>query len=145
VRSQNRFRDGFCRGTGKKRWRDHGEAVRALHQAANARRDVDRRGGGASTDHREVRTYRCGSCGGWHLTSQQSRAPLIGDSLPTDAEIDPPRPQARRPGGSSLEGWKASAPMGMGQLPGAASKASLRSVHQALVAIRSPRPTTKRS
>ncbi len=26
MRSQIRFRDGFCRGTGKKRWRDHGEA-----------------------------------------------------------------------------------------------------------------------
>ncbi len=32
--------------------------------AANARHDVDRREGGASTGHCEVRTYRCGSCGG---------------------------------------------------------------------------------
>ncbi len=78
MKPPNRFRQGFCRRTGKKRWRDHAEAVRALHLASAARSAVADIRSGAETDHREVRSYRCSDCGGWHLTSQPSLPSLAG-------------------------------------------------------------------
>lgn len=52
----------------KRRYRDHDEAVSSLHRAANARRRADL--DGATTTRREVRSYECEWCQGWHLTSQ---------------------------------------------------------------------------
>ena len=46
---------------GKRRFRDHQEAVHALHLIAN--RDI------AGTRY-PIRSYDCPSCAGWHLTSR---------------------------------------------------------------------------
>jgi hypothetical protein len=47
-----------CRG--KRRYRDHQEATRALHHfAVNGTRDV-----------KPVRAYQCPTCNGWHITSR---------------------------------------------------------------------------
>lgn len=56
------------RTCGKKRFRDHREAVKALHQAHKARvfAEID----GIPTVRREVRCYQCDVCAGVHLTSQ---------------------------------------------------------------------------
>ena len=52
-------------GCGNKiRYRDHGEAIVALH---NAREHA----GGTRTI--PIRCYECHHCGGYHLTSQESR------------------------------------------------------------------------
>jgi hypothetical protein len=53
---------------GKVRFRDHEEAVEALHRAdcARSRSVAD----GATSTHRAVRTYYCPRCGGYHLTSR---------------------------------------------------------------------------
>lgn len=59
-----------CEATGKRRFRDHREAVRVLHTAVNARsRGEDER--------RERRCYDCKECNGWHLTSQVNKRLLI--------------------------------------------------------------------
>ncbi len=56
-----------CSASGKRRFRDHREAVVALHQAANHRaRAIEQ---GEVSRRREVRSYRCKKCKGWHLTS----------------------------------------------------------------------------
>lgn len=52
----------------KMRFRDHDEAVEALHHAAVARRRCET--DGVTTTHREVRAYECARCHGYHLTSQ---------------------------------------------------------------------------
>lgn len=57
-----------CSGCMKRRFRDHAEAIDALHRACDARHraaldDV-------STMRREIRTYECDACKGWHLTSK---------------------------------------------------------------------------
>ena len=54
--------------TGKKRFRDHRECVGWLHHAATAQVRVmyDK----ATTEHRAVRSYECGLCQGFHVTSQ---------------------------------------------------------------------------
>lgn len=52
-----------CPRTGKRRYRDHAEAVRGLHAATAARSmGCDQR--------RETRVYECLACRGWHLTSR---------------------------------------------------------------------------
>jgi hypothetical protein len=56
-----------CR-SGKVRFRDHDEAVHALHKAAVARHWAESEG--VETRRREARTYACTSCNGWHLTSR---------------------------------------------------------------------------
>ncbi|MDN4478664.1 hypothetical protein QQX10_10730 [Demequina sp. SYSU T00039] len=54
--------------TRKRRFRDHQEAVHALHGAQQfARLDIESSG---STKRAECRTYECYACNGWHLTSQ---------------------------------------------------------------------------
>jgi hypothetical protein len=53
--------------TGKKRFRDHRAAVSFLHHAANAR--VAAALDDAKTTHRAVRSYECGLCRGFHVTS----------------------------------------------------------------------------
>lgn len=59
-----------CRATGKRRFRDHREASRALHKAAAQRHfaELD----GVECCRRELRTYDCTACKGWHLTSWES-------------------------------------------------------------------------
>ena len=52
----------------KVRYRDSREAKQALWSTAN-KRVRDEKAGLASA-RREARTYRCGICRGWHLTSQ---------------------------------------------------------------------------
>lgn len=54
--------------TNKVRFRDHEDAVRFLHGAANARQRAEY--DGAETTHRAVRTYDCRICHGFHVTSQ---------------------------------------------------------------------------
>jgi len=73
----NKYRPNRCPQTGKLRYRDHKEAVRALHRAANASR-VEREMYGASR-RAEIRAYRCDACGGhfWHLTSQVKRDDIV--------------------------------------------------------------------
>ena len=62
-----------CRDTGKVRFRDHKEAVKARHIAANARLDEIRAGVPLeSIRRRERRDYACPDCGGNHLTSWQA-------------------------------------------------------------------------
>lgn len=59
--------------SGKVRFRDHRDAVNALHQIANARsvaRDLQ-----LTSNRRECRTYRCTACKGWHLTSRPMSVP----------------------------------------------------------------------
>lgn len=46
---------------GKRRFRDHLQAVRALHNISNR---------ATPGDHIPVRSYACPMCSGWHLTSQ---------------------------------------------------------------------------
>jgi hypothetical protein len=53
---------------GKVRFRDHREAVGALHKAAAVRHRADE--DGTETRRQEVRTYECGACHGFHLTSK---------------------------------------------------------------------------
>ncbi|ADU49602.1 hypothetical protein Intca_3116 [Intrasporangium calvum DSM 43043] len=63
-----------CQRTRKVRFRDHRQAIEALHRAANARKWSLLRG--ATTRRREQRAYPCGHCKGWHLTSQPLRLDL---------------------------------------------------------------------
>lgn len=70
LRDGNRVRlSGKCGLGGKRRYRDHSEAIAALHGVANARyrAELD----GVETRRREVRAYECDFCHGWHLTSKQ--------------------------------------------------------------------------
>lgn len=59
-----------CVPTGKRRFRDHDEAVAALHSACNSRTAAAHCG--TTTRRRETRAYQCGACNGWHLTSQSA-------------------------------------------------------------------------
>lgn len=52
----------------KVRYRDSREAKQALWSTSNKRVRDERAGRGSN--RREARTYRCGICKGWHLTSQ---------------------------------------------------------------------------
>lgn len=56
-----------CPATGKRRYRDKREAVTALHRAQNAGQLAEDLG--LDSNRREVRSYQCPSCQGWHLTS----------------------------------------------------------------------------
>jgi hypothetical protein len=56
---------------GKIRYRDHDEAVNALHHAQNMRVIATELTG--SSTRNEKRTYFCGLCKGHHLTSQEER------------------------------------------------------------------------
>ena len=54
--------------TGKRRLKDHKDAVRTLHKAKGAGRiELENNG---STKRQETRTYFCDRCKGHHLTSQ---------------------------------------------------------------------------
>jgi hypothetical protein len=64
-RGKSRKHLGTCPASGKTRFRDHSEAVGALHTAA-----VAREFSGGTTRRQECRCYSCPACHGWHLTSQ---------------------------------------------------------------------------
>lgn len=53
---------------GKVRFRDHREAVAALHNSATSRKHAETLS--LPTRRREVRAYECDACHGFHLTSQ---------------------------------------------------------------------------
>ena len=55
---------GTCPITRKVRFRDHDEAVAALHAA-----EVARVFSAGQTNRQECRSYACNACHGWHLTS----------------------------------------------------------------------------
>jgi hypothetical protein len=79
---------GTCGGSGKRRFRDHAEAVAALHCAQNSRQWAAR--DGMITRRREIRSYRCPMCNGWHLTSQPPRADGDAPLGMPDAHEAPP-------------------------------------------------------
>lgn len=54
--------------SGKRRFRDHPEAVEALHHSQLIGAEQLRLVG--TTNRRECRAYDCASCRGWHLTSR---------------------------------------------------------------------------
>lgn len=58
-------------GSGKKRFRDHKEATRALHRSQLRQQwsSIEDQ----FTRRRETRAYECYTCNGWHLTSQNKR------------------------------------------------------------------------
>lgn len=60
-----------CPTSGKRRFRDHREAVSVLHQSAIRRKRAEERQ--QQTRRREIHSYRCKDCHGWHLTSQPTR------------------------------------------------------------------------
>lgn len=55
--------------SGKRRFRDHRQAVDALHGAVAARHRAKH--DHVETTHAAVRTYPCSMCKGHHLTSKQ--------------------------------------------------------------------------
>ena len=57
--------------TGKKRFRDHRDAVSFLHHAENARRAAHL--DGVVTKLHVIRSYECSVCRGFHVTSQVPR------------------------------------------------------------------------
>ena len=63
-RGRVRARLGSCPITRKVRFRDHAEAVAALHAA-----EVARVFSAGQTNRQECRSYACNACHGWHLTS----------------------------------------------------------------------------
>ena len=58
---------GVC-SCGKVRFPDHAAAVAALHDAATQRHFAAQ--DGTTTRRREIRSYSCKECKGWHLTSK---------------------------------------------------------------------------
>ena len=56
---------GTCPVSKKVRFRDHREAVQALHSAARAREFSC-----GESRRAECRAYACPACRGWHLTSK---------------------------------------------------------------------------
>lgn len=65
-----RHHHAVCETTGKVRYRDSHQVAHAL-EGARRRRAAEAVYLGEVTRH-EVRSYRCDSCGGFHLTSQAS-------------------------------------------------------------------------
>lgn len=61
-----------CSLTRKVRFRDHEEAVAFLHRACTLRKRA--KAAGCQSRRREVRTYECLMCHGWHVTSQEGWA-----------------------------------------------------------------------
>ena len=59
-----------CPTTGKVRFFDHKDAVRALHVIMG-------KSGHGSDKRRERRSYECPFCKGWHLTSQPDKQGLV--------------------------------------------------------------------
>ncbi|VEG47795.1 Uncharacterised protein [Mycolicibacterium chitae] len=77
---------GTC-PTGKIRFPDHTAAVHALHSAATQRNFAEQ--DGTVTNRREVRSYSCKECKGWHVTSKPMRQtrPAPPGQCKGDAEL----------------------------------------------------------
>jgi hypothetical protein len=66
----------ICPNTGKVRYRERKDIKLALRQASSDRSRA--RVNGVVCNRREIRSYDCAHCGGWHLTSQPAQsAPLL--------------------------------------------------------------------
>jgi hypothetical protein len=75
-------RKTLCRLSGKRRFRDHLEAMKAIRRADCTRKAAAE--DGVPCRRRERRCYECEQCKGWHLTSW------------VDA-LTPPRPMQAEP------------------------------------------------
>ena len=84
---------GTCPTTGKHRFRDHAEAVEALHSAQNARQRAEL--AGVASRRRERRAYSCAACNGFHLTSQSQALGGSPFSAAVQWLLDAPRRYAR--------------------------------------------------
>lgn len=62
--------------SGKVRFKDHRQAVEALHSTQNHSANQIQKFG--DTRRREVRSYSCPICKGWHLTSQPLTSDIFG-------------------------------------------------------------------
>lgn len=71
MAAKTRHRWPLCRTSGKHRYRLHADAIEALHQIQWQKDEA--RFWGVPTSRRECRTYKCPSCGGYHLTSASER------------------------------------------------------------------------
>ena len=75
TKAHKSHRDSRRCATGKLRYRDRREAIDALHSTQNhAARQLDKFG---ETQRREVRSYSCPICKGFHLAS----SPLTSDTF----------------------------------------------------------------
>lgn len=63
-----RHRLPTCPTTGKLRYRDHDQARDGLGSTTERRLRVEAEG--YTSRRREIRTYKCSFCAGWHSTSQ---------------------------------------------------------------------------
>ena len=63
-----RHRLPTCPTTGKLRYRDHDQARDALGSTTERRLRAESEG--LTSNRREIRTYKCSFCAGWHSTSQ---------------------------------------------------------------------------
>jgi hypothetical protein len=63
------MRKDFSCPTQKVRFRDHKEAIGALHRSVTIREFAAQ--DGFSTRRKETRSYHCKKCKGFHLTSKQ--------------------------------------------------------------------------
>lgn len=69
-RSVNISKLQFRCNSGKVRFRDHQEAVASLQRIKrSAVVEIQEQGW---TNRNEVRSYQCGSCKGWHITSSET-------------------------------------------------------------------------
>jgi len=67
----SRHRNPICQVTGKVRYRECRDVKFALRRADGDRSKA--RFNDVSCSRREITSYPCSDCGGWHLTSQQAR------------------------------------------------------------------------
>lgn len=74
-KSATRSAGGKC-PTGKRRLKDHKQAVHSLHRAKGA--GFIELANNGSTTRQECRTYFCGMCNGHHLTSKREWSTFSG-------------------------------------------------------------------
>ena len=67
----SRHRDPICESSGKVRFREPKDIKRALRRADQGRSRA--RLNDVACSRREIESYSCSDCNGWHLTSQQAR------------------------------------------------------------------------
>jgi hypothetical protein len=65
---KGRTNHAHCDASGKRRFRDRHDAGLELRRLSRSRARLDVEG--ATHSIRVVRSYECGACGGWHLTSR---------------------------------------------------------------------------
>jgi hypothetical protein len=67
----SRHHDPICESSGKVRFREPKDIKRALRRADQGRSRA--RLNDVACSRREIESYNCCDCNGWHLTSQQAR------------------------------------------------------------------------